>query len=686
MEGRKFSSSKRVVIYVRDMLARYQADAFRYFVAAAGPENQDSDFTWAEFVRRTNDELVAGWGNLVNRTATLIAKNFGEIPAAGELTADGPGAARPASRRRSTTVGRPDRAAPAEAGDRRGDARRRRGQQVRLRLRALEAQGRRPAGAAGHDPARDRAGGRATATRCSRRSCRTPPTPCDRVLGGDGRAAADAAHRGGRATSTAARGYPVITGDYSGAPALGAAPGRARHAGRQADAGVHQARPVRRRRGAGPDSGAERADGPAPAGPRRAGAGPPATRRCGTTDIEESRGRCTRRGGRGARGRTSPRSRTSTPTGCAAGSTEPADAVEGVAAAPARRRVRLPRHRRARRRGPPAGEPGRAAVLSVDYRRPPEHRFPAAPDDVDTVLRWLRRRCHGRRPGSPDRRTCTATAPAATSRWSPRCATPDGSAPLVLTYPFLDPRRRASPTATAADGFDPRGGRLVLGAVRPHARRPRPTRTWRRCCPTGCTRCRRRWSSPPSTTRCGTRAELLATRLAEAGASAVRDPRSSASCTASGGTPSVFDAAEPLTRTDRRFPAQPPPLRDCRHARAHRFRPRRPRAQGPPARAGSPTTATRPSTTARSSTTPSTTTRSSACGRPRRVAADQRGRARQPRRRDRRLRQRRADRGQQGARGPRRRWCGARRPRSWPASTTTPTSSRSAGGCTRSRT
>jgi methionyl-tRNA synthetase len=86
MEGKKFSSSKRVVIYVRDMLERYQVDAFRYFVAAAGPENQDADFTWAEFVRRTNDELVAGWGNLVNRTATLIAKNFGEIPAAGSLT------------------------------------------------------------------------------------------------------------------------------------------------------------------------------------------------------------------------------------------------------------------------------------------------------------------------------------------------------------------------------------------------------------------------------------------------------------------------------------------------------------------------------------------------------------------------------------------------------------------------
>src|SRR4051812_37326242 len=86
MEGRKFSSSKRVVIYVSDLLSRYQPDAFRYFVAAAGPENQDSDFTWAEFVRRTNDELVAGWGNLVNRTATLIAKNFGEIPPIGETT------------------------------------------------------------------------------------------------------------------------------------------------------------------------------------------------------------------------------------------------------------------------------------------------------------------------------------------------------------------------------------------------------------------------------------------------------------------------------------------------------------------------------------------------------------------------------------------------------------------------
>ena len=84
MEGKKFSSSHGIVIYVRDFLERYQADALRYFICAAGPEAADADFTWAEFVRRTNGELVAGWGNLVNRTATMIHKRFGAVPAPGE--------------------------------------------------------------------------------------------------------------------------------------------------------------------------------------------------------------------------------------------------------------------------------------------------------------------------------------------------------------------------------------------------------------------------------------------------------------------------------------------------------------------------------------------------------------------------------------------------------------------------
>jgi len=86
MEGRKFSSSRGVVIYVNDFLSRYDPDALRYFIAVAGPETQDTDFTWAEFLRRNNDELVAGWGNLVNRTASMIAKNVGSIPEPGALT------------------------------------------------------------------------------------------------------------------------------------------------------------------------------------------------------------------------------------------------------------------------------------------------------------------------------------------------------------------------------------------------------------------------------------------------------------------------------------------------------------------------------------------------------------------------------------------------------------------------
>jgi methionyl-tRNA synthetase len=85
MEGRKFSTSRGVAIYVNDFLSRYEPDPLRYFLAAAGPETQDTDFTWAEFVRRNNDELVATWGNLVNRTLTNAYRNFGAVPQPGDL-------------------------------------------------------------------------------------------------------------------------------------------------------------------------------------------------------------------------------------------------------------------------------------------------------------------------------------------------------------------------------------------------------------------------------------------------------------------------------------------------------------------------------------------------------------------------------------------------------------------------
>ena len=88
MEGKQFSTSRGVVIYVGDVLDRYAPDALRYFLTAAGPETQDSDFTWAEFVRRNNDELLANWGNLVNRVLTSAHRAFGEVPTPGELTDD----------------------------------------------------------------------------------------------------------------------------------------------------------------------------------------------------------------------------------------------------------------------------------------------------------------------------------------------------------------------------------------------------------------------------------------------------------------------------------------------------------------------------------------------------------------------------------------------------------------------
>jgi methionyl-tRNA synthetase len=88
MEGKKASSSRNVAIWVNDFLSRYDPDPLRYYLTAAGPETQDSDFTWEEFVRRNNDELLANWGNLVNRTLVNAHRNFGEVPEPGELTGD----------------------------------------------------------------------------------------------------------------------------------------------------------------------------------------------------------------------------------------------------------------------------------------------------------------------------------------------------------------------------------------------------------------------------------------------------------------------------------------------------------------------------------------------------------------------------------------------------------------------
>ncbi len=82
MSGSKFSTSRGTVIYVGNFLKQFGPDALRYFISVAGPENQDTDFTWDEFVRRTNFELANEWGNLVNRSISMAHKNVGSVPKA----------------------------------------------------------------------------------------------------------------------------------------------------------------------------------------------------------------------------------------------------------------------------------------------------------------------------------------------------------------------------------------------------------------------------------------------------------------------------------------------------------------------------------------------------------------------------------------------------------------------------
>ena len=86
VEGRQLSKSRRWVIEAPDYLERYDPDPLRYMLSVNAPEGRDVNFTWDEFVRRNNDELVATWGNLVNRMLTFTYKNFDQqVPQPGEL-------------------------------------------------------------------------------------------------------------------------------------------------------------------------------------------------------------------------------------------------------------------------------------------------------------------------------------------------------------------------------------------------------------------------------------------------------------------------------------------------------------------------------------------------------------------------------------------------------------------------
>jgi methionyl-tRNA synthetase len=89
IKGSKASTSRRLAVFVPDFLSRYDPDPLRYYLATTMPETSDSDFTWADFVRRNNDELVATWGNLVNRVLTFTYRNFDRaVPSPGALSGD----------------------------------------------------------------------------------------------------------------------------------------------------------------------------------------------------------------------------------------------------------------------------------------------------------------------------------------------------------------------------------------------------------------------------------------------------------------------------------------------------------------------------------------------------------------------------------------------------------------------
>jgi len=87
-KGSKASSSRGVGLTITEALERYEPDALRYALASNLPEQNDTDITTEELARRINGELVATWGNLVNRVLSMTAKNFDStIPDPGTLDA-----------------------------------------------------------------------------------------------------------------------------------------------------------------------------------------------------------------------------------------------------------------------------------------------------------------------------------------------------------------------------------------------------------------------------------------------------------------------------------------------------------------------------------------------------------------------------------------------------------------------
>ena len=86
LEGQQFSTSRNWAVWLPDYLEQFPPDPLRYHLSANMPETGDADFSWAEYRRRNNDELVATYGNLVHRVLTLVHRHFdGRVPDPGTL-------------------------------------------------------------------------------------------------------------------------------------------------------------------------------------------------------------------------------------------------------------------------------------------------------------------------------------------------------------------------------------------------------------------------------------------------------------------------------------------------------------------------------------------------------------------------------------------------------------------------
>ncbi len=81
LEGLKLSTSRNWAVWLSDYLKQYEPDPLRYVISSNMPETSDSDFSWKEYVRANNDELVATYGNLVHRVLTMVHRKFeGRVP------------------------------------------------------------------------------------------------------------------------------------------------------------------------------------------------------------------------------------------------------------------------------------------------------------------------------------------------------------------------------------------------------------------------------------------------------------------------------------------------------------------------------------------------------------------------------------------------------------------------------